>query len=488
MAHVAPHRWADLAAGRLSEAERARLERHAAGCARCAAARARVVAARAACAEIAATEAPSLHWDHIGARIYWVTSSEQRAARRETRRHRRPLLLLAGLAGLLVIAGAAIAIPRWLGHGHQAPRATAPEPGAVDTAATETPPVPAASALHGVVVFAQGEVTRDGAPLDFDAVLKAGTRITTGDGAVAVQFEPDSGFRLGARSSLELRRFDARRVELVLEGDVSLDLAPQPADRHFAVVTGQRQVVVRGTAFRVAYRDGVLNVACLRGKVAVVDETGDVAVAAGFQLQLAAGGLATAGQVQAVTDAEVSALRRETAIPVLPAWPEARALFETSAVLDLAGDPDRGVEVDGVDHGRGRFLLRVMSGRHQVGNAQHAEWVDAAAGSRVEVAPAPERTRAQVTGQGSAARRAQIDRALDHRRARQCLRPLEKQGLVAGSYIVFDIGVTDSGSISHLNIAKSNLSAEVARCLRDRVDEISLGQGPAATVRFRLDF
>ena len=70
MRHVSPEQWADAATGRLSPAVCTRIETHAAGCASCAAERARVTAARGALSDIAATPAPELSWDHIGARIY----------------------------------------------------------------------------------------------------------------------------------------------------------------------------------------------------------------------------------------------------------------------------------------------------------------------------------------------------------------------------------------------------------------------------------
>ena len=81
--HVPPYRWADAASGKLSTAQVAKLEEHASGCPRCSQARDRVMAARGAFEDIREQDAPRMHWDHIGARIYWVTSSEQRAADRE---------------------------------------------------------------------------------------------------------------------------------------------------------------------------------------------------------------------------------------------------------------------------------------------------------------------------------------------------------------------------------------------------------------------
>ena len=78
--HVAPHRFADALAGRLNPAEVAAIQRHVESCPSCLSARERIEHAVDAFADIREAEAPNLHWDHIGARIYWVTSSERRGS------------------------------------------------------------------------------------------------------------------------------------------------------------------------------------------------------------------------------------------------------------------------------------------------------------------------------------------------------------------------------------------------------------------------
>lgn len=88
MRHIAPHRWADARAGLIAPAEVAAMERHAGSCARCAAERERIGDAITAFADIREIEAPELSWDHIGARVYWVTSSERRGRATSERRGR----------------------------------------------------------------------------------------------------------------------------------------------------------------------------------------------------------------------------------------------------------------------------------------------------------------------------------------------------------------------------------------------------------------
>jgi anti-sigma factor ChrR (cupin superfamily) len=74
-AHVAPERWAELAAGRLEAPVVAELEAHAAACASCRAERARVEAARGAFAALR-RETPALGVESVSARIHWTISSE----------------------------------------------------------------------------------------------------------------------------------------------------------------------------------------------------------------------------------------------------------------------------------------------------------------------------------------------------------------------------------------------------------------------------
>ena len=64
--------------------------------------------------------------------------------------------------------------------------------------------------------------------------------------------------------------------------------------QRFVVRAGEREVVVRGTAFRVGYRNSNLAVSCIRGKVAVAatkeprqgqSATSEVGLPAGYTLE-----------------------------------------------------------------------------------------------------------------------------------------------------------------------------------------------------------
>jgi hypothetical protein len=98
--HVAPQTWADAFAGRLADDERAAIERHAEGCAKCARTRARVGRASDSFGAIRAQSSPELPWDAVRARVHWTVSKERR-----TRAASQPSAP-GGLARLKAAAGA----------------------------------------------------------------------------------------------------------------------------------------------------------------------------------------------------------------------------------------------------------------------------------------------------------------------------------------------------------------------------------------------
>src|ERR1041385_7225385 len=102
MTHVAPHRWADLWAGRVEDAERVEMERHADECPACARVRRRVTRASDSFASIRSQTAPDVSWDEIRARVHWSVSTQRRAALRK----RRPAY---GWLAAAIAAGAAAA-------------------------------------------------------------------------------------------------------------------------------------------------------------------------------------------------------------------------------------------------------------------------------------------------------------------------------------------------------------------------------------------
>ncbi len=508
MSHVAPHEWAELADGLLSDARADKLTRHAAGCERCAAARDQVAAARSVFGDIRATEAPSLPWDHIGARIYWANSSARHRSGRSARsgRGRRLRFMPLFFMGTAAVAAAAVAAA-WLslGGGSDEPVAVGPAKVAVGVASTTPELAPTtrlgstaqrATPLSGVVVFARGDVQVNGAPLAFDKVIEAGATIDTRSGQVTIQFDQASGFTAGPETQVDVRAFDAEHVELVVRGDIFVDVAhdvTRKANRRVRVLAGDRVVEVRGTAFHVGHRNGRLDVSCSRGQVVVKSARHEVSVGAGHRLRLGDQEPVGALRAHPISAEYRSQLANQTRLPMLPAWVGASALFRASSTLDVKGPARSAVRVDGVVVGTGKFSMRVMSGRHHVeragadGRWRAGKWVELAAG-QTRVAPALPRARVGRVG-ARRARTAELSRALGSSgRINRCMMPLRKQGLASGSFIVFDIGITAAGNVDHLNIVETNLPTRTARCVRDAVDMVSFVRGPAAAVRHRLSF
>ena len=529
--HVAAHRLADAAAGRTGEREAARIKQHLDSCPRCSGQAERLARVRSAMNDIAGTPAPELGWDRIGVRLYWENSSARHAALRRQERSPWPRRVALGVtSGLLVAMGAYVATTL-LGEQPAPMRAAAPAD-VVTPAASGGEVMQAPAAMRGVVTFASGSTSVDGAPVDiralFDRPIGAGTRLESAPGGrLVVQFGRQSGFALGPASSVYLRRFDEEAVELeILNGSLDVEVSKRALGQTFTVVAGRHRVSVRGTAFRVDHRNGELQVACAHGRVVVTDGASEVALDAGQQIHLLREVMLARAARSQIDPERLAELESSLSGPLLPAWTEPRALFDTSSIIDVSATAGQEVRLDGIDVGEGAFVLRVMSGRHKLevaderGDFGAGAWIQAGPGERhsararqdgaVRVAAASERpdaSSAELPEQGPRAasplpptsaddtraarriRREQLAAAFDGSgRALQCMEPLEKRDLVAGSFVVFDVGINADGSQGHLNIAESNVPAEVERCLRRVVDAVELPPGPAATVRYKLAF
>jgi hypothetical protein len=479
--HVRAHRWADAEAGRLSADQLARAEAHARDCDACARGRERVRAAREAMASIATDEPEDVRWDEIGAQIYWTTSSERRT-RGAGLRAWRPLALVgvtaavaAGIVGYLALRGdeaepVALEMP-----------GVAPEPAPV---APEAVPLPAES-VQGVVTVAQGEVTLDGKPLELDRAVGAGHILATGaHGRVFVQFDDDSVFALGANTTLELTAFDSRRVQLDVRGTIDVQLSHRSPEQRFAVGAGERDVVVRGTVFRVVHGGEALEVACTRGRVSVVQGDDSTDVRAGEQLSII-DALSRSAAAKPIPERELAQLTRALEMPVLPVWAGARDALDTTARLDIEAPVASAVVVDGIGVGWGSLAMRVAPGRHHVEGAGNlGEWIEVGAGSTaVATLVRNKKHRKSIRGP-------QLERELRKRRRRlaQCAKSLAVHGIVEGSFVTLEIGVNKDGSQGLLNIVDSNVPAATARCVRDVVDGIELPRGPRETFRKTIPF
>lgn len=522
--HVAAHRMADAAAGRTGEREAARIKQHVDDCAQCSRQAERLARARGAMNDIAGTPAPELGWDRIGVRLYWENSSARHAALRRQDRSPWPRRITLGVSGGALLAMGAFVVVTLLADQPAPRRAAAPPEATVPAAATSGHAALVPAAMRGVVTFASGQASIDGAPADmtalFDRPIGAGTRLESSpDGRLVVQFGHESGFALGPGSALELRRFDEQGVELeVIDGSLDVEVSKRLPGQTFTVIAGRHRVSVRGTAFRVAHHDGELEVACSHGQVLVTDGASEVALDAGQQIRLLRQVMLARAARRQIDPERLAELEATLSGPLLPAWTEPRALFDTSSIIEVAASPGQEVRLDGIDVGQGAFVLRVMSGRHKLqvaddkGDYGAGAWIEAGPGERrsararrdgavrlgpvvmteassAEVGEQGPRSSAEATRAARRARRIQLAAALDGSGpALQCMEPLEKRDLVAGSFIVFDVGINADGSQGHLNIAESNVPAEVERCLRRVVDAVELPPGAAATVRYKLAF
>jgi hypothetical protein len=497
VSHVAPTRWADLARGRLSDADRRRALAHAERCAECARARDRIAGAAAAMADIAKAPAPELGWDHIRARVHWTVSSERRSQQRRAARPRRWWLA----APVLAAAAALVVGSQLVPAARPLPVASIPaQPAEVTPVALAVAPAP----LAGVVTLVSGEVAIDGvtAPRALLAhPIAAGSVVRTAVGRVGVQFGAGSAFAVGAGSTVDVRRFDSAAVELAVEGELLVEVSKRAPGQRFTVLAGGRTVEVRGTAFRVVQRDGALEVACSHGRVAVIDRAragGEIEVGAGEVARID-GDRVLGAAARPLDAAALDALTRAQA-PRLPVWADPAQLERTSGLLEIAVAPGRAVRVDGVDVGKGPLSLRVTSGRYLVqaerapGRWSDAEWLEvgAADSAHLEVVAARAegggaRPDAPTTPAARDERHGQLERLLDRGRVVTCLRALTKQG-ITDTFVELDLGIDGDGAVSFLNIADTDLPRSTAACVRDAVSAIQFPAGPAATWRHRLTF
>jgi hypothetical protein len=473
MTHVAPHRLADAASGRLAPPEAAELATHLEGCERCRIAMERVRAARRALAEIGAEEPHGLRWDHIAARIHWSVSSERRRRDRARMNHGHWRWAWA-LGCAAAVAGLAVAAFGPAGGG--APQAPAPVAEVAGAPADAAGPPP----IEGVVTLVQGEVVGR-----MDAVLRAGSTLATGrDGRVAVQFGVDSGFALGPNSSVRVVALDVQRIQLEIEGRIDVRVSERAPGQHFGVIAGSHEVVVRGTVFRVEHDAGELAVACTRGRVEVVGADTAIAVRAGEHLQLFDG----IGRPEAIHEQELSALYQSIAIPLMPVWSGAREALDVASLVALDAAPGELVTIDGVVVGPGSALFRLTPGRHRVARgAEPVRWLDLREGEDMLRLPHVERPDPR---EERSERAPQLARALREREhaIRACGASLAKRGVAGGGFTVLELALDSAGRQRYLNVIDTNLPAAVSACVRDVVADIVFPPGRAERVRKRVTF
>ena len=471
MRHVKPYRWAAAWRGKLDPTEVAAKDRLAEKCPRCASARDRITRTSSLTfTAIKNAAPPEVAWDSVRAKVHWAVSSERRSGKP---RAVRPYGLYA--AGALAVAGMTLALATGT--------VTTPEVPAHAPAVAHARPTPAAPAptpLAGMVSRLSGEVMVDGVRSKdlFDRALGPGTVIATGEGQIDVQFGDHSAFALGPRSKLELRRFDASEVRLVVDGTVDVEVAPRAKGQRFLVEAGAQTIEVRGTQFRVVHDSAGTRVACRHGLVAVRDHAGEALVGAAKKVDVTSAVDPT--QVAELSADELAQLVQATPV-TMPLWID--DLAHRSSVLEVASTAHRDVRIDGVELGEMPLRVRVMPGRHTVetadaaGRVRRAGWVDAQAAEPQPPPPAAcTASRRRELAAGSAANRARLSRRT---------RAAAKSGIEDLS-VQIEISVDAAGAVRFLNV-DSDLTSLTQTCIHDALSQVQFGAGTAATWRERID-
>lgn len=483
MRRPAETEWADLFAGRLDDARRAELLALAERDPAVAATRDRIARVARALEGIGAEAGPELPWDHVGARVHWEVSLARR--RPQARRPRYGSWALA-IGGCAAIAGILL-----FEHRSPAP-VVSPAPAPI-----AEPPVPQpARPLGALLTLAQGQVMRDGVALDagsLDRPIEAGTRLSTREGRVAVQFEVGGAFEIGPDSAVVVRSLDSQRIELAVEGRIDVEVSHRDSAQTFVVTTRLGEVSVRGTRFRVDDgADGELAVLCTRGEVAFRSARGgESAVSSGHRLRVK--GDSTPSVVEVPKD-QLDALDASLDVPMIAGWDDAARAARATGFIGVG--EGGAVAINGIAVGATPVWMRVGPGRHHVAVSEGDRWspggwVELGAGGREAVSVAEIRgQRARADGaQATALRRGQLARALEAvGTAEGCLRGLRKRGLAAGAFIDLDIGINRDGSQRYLNVSATDLPPAVRKCVVDAVDGLALGAGPAVRLRHRLTF
>jgi len=485
MKHVAPHRWADLWAGRIEGAERTAMEAHAKDCPQCAQTRARVTRASDSFATIKNQQAPDLAWDSVRAKVHWTVSTERRA--KLPAAASRGGWLAAGVVAAAAVATMFVDRPAPTVAKVIEPIAITPKPSERD----------AVTPLTGLINRTTGGLMIDGLrPADpFRSRLRAGDVIATGDGRVDVQFGDRSAFALGPHSRLELVRFDSQVIELVVEGTLDVEVAPRTAGQRFTVRAGLREIEVRGTQFRVIHASNQTAVACRHGLVAVRDAGGlrEREVGAARRLVVPADRPVLTEAVAVLSIDEVTDLAEATPL-TMPVWDTGTLASSAPLDIQLPGNERRAVRLDGVEIGEAPLRVRVMPGRHTVeaidphGRYRRAGWVDVVAGAkqpaRLDLHPEPARTPANT---GILARRAQLETGIDRGKLAACTRAAAKQGLVGGAYVQIEISVDAQGNVPFLNVLETDLPRKLADCISGVLRDVRFVAGPTATWREQID-
>jgi hypothetical protein len=486
MRHVAAHRLADAATGKLSGAARARVMAHVDGCVACSEALARVNAARQGFAELlrtTPTEPTPAAAARAEASIRWA-------------RLARPSSRAPSLRWTMALAGTAVAgvIAIWAtADWSRAPGdRRAPQPIAHQLRPL---PSPAPSSMEALVTLVGGDVKlarseTSSRRLDLDAHLGAGDRLSSAPGArVAAQWSEGSGFLLYGNAQLVLSRLEPRTQRLALDhGKVSVRVGPHEPGESLHVLTPDHVVSVHGTWFTVASEAHTTTVEVLEGTVEVTDRDGSSSTMLHAPARAVFGRGHTASSP--LSGHEAARLRAESELNLM-AWPGLAAARAASGRLQVSSQPASELTVDGVEVGPTPLALRSTLGRHYVeltraGFEPLRRWVSVAPESgelrlgMVKQPPPPPDT-APVEIESMVRRRATQIRACYERR-------LKRDPSLAGT-VSLRLRVGEAGQVTRVTVEESTLPDPlVGECLRREAAGWSFAQGRNATVVYPFVF
>ncbi|MFT3700711.1 MAG: FecR family protein [Kofleriaceae bacterium] len=492
--HVAAHRWADMLAGSVPDAERDAMNAHAKECSQCARAKARVQRASDSFPMMRQQATPELAWDSVRARVHWAVSKAKRGGGdpAQTGPHlpirtrwfppesyrRWPVAIAATAA----VALGGYGVYRMIDRDKPAPVAAVPAeraPIAVELVAN--PITASVSRLAGDVMI---DGTRAATETAFAKQLGQGTVLATGDGRIDLQFGDASAFALGPHSELELHTFDADTIELDVRGTIDLEVAPRAKRQRFLVVAGDKTVEVRGTRFTVkADRDGTL-VECQHGLVAVRDAHGEIEVGTARKAFVKTDVAAT--KVVPLTADEIAGMTA-SAPWAMPGWDR----IADGAPLAIVTEREHVMRVDNVELGRAPFVMRAQPGRHTIevadrtGTWRRSGWVDlkAATPSHFDALELTEPTATPTV----ATRKQELSTRIDRTKLRQCTRRLAKSGLT-DTFVQIEITVDVQGQVDVLNVLDSDLPSDTTACIHDAIAAIRFAPGAMMTWREKLTF
>lgn len=227
-----------LQAGALSEAGRARLQRHLADCQTCRQARAAIASYGQLRTQLRDLPPPEV--DYAGMALPLRRAMGGAAS--------------AGSGGALALTALAVAAAAllWLRPwaavpGPESPTALAPAPPALAPA----PAMPLPSAL---ATLAAGAILLDGEPMSAQGhPIAEGSRLSApAGGAVHLRLGPGTGIVVDGGSEVVLERLRGRLVRVrLLHGSVTSRVAKRAPRARYEIVHGESTVAVRGTHFRV---------------------------------------------------------------------------------------------------------------------------------------------------------------------------------------------------------------------------------------------